>query len=160
MLYQYLGTDDDEDNPSPKFGAQSAGYATSETDAEHQADHRPVSYTHLDVYKRQLQSCFMSFNHAGHNDIRRDITDAHQEKLYQRDVYSRYFGGQPQEDVYKRQAFSFCQLTKNLLLDSADNRDIWLLDEDGTLSVLTVRYSVLGTEMCIRDRWTTVHWQN
>lgn len=29
MLYQYLGTDDDEDNPSPKFGAQSAGYATS-----------------------------------------------------------------------------------------------------------------------------------
>ena len=24
----------------PKFGAQSAGYATSETDAEHQADHR------------------------------------------------------------------------------------------------------------------------
>ena len=42
MLYQYLGTDDDEDNPSPKFGAQSAGYATS------------VSYTHLDVYKRQI----------------------------------------------------------------------------------------------------------
>ncbi len=40
MLYQYLGTDDNEDNPSPKFGAQSAGYATSETDAEHQADHR------------------------------------------------------------------------------------------------------------------------
>ena len=31
MLYQYLGTDDDEDNPSPKFGAQSAA----------------VSYTHL-----------------------------------------------------------------------------------------------------------------
>ena len=28
------------DNPSPKFGAQSAGYATSETDAEHQTDHR------------------------------------------------------------------------------------------------------------------------
>mgnify|MGYP006971612246 CR=1 FL=1 len=26
MLYQYLGTDDNEDNPSPKFGAQSAGY--------------------------------------------------------------------------------------------------------------------------------------
>ena len=38
MLYQYLGTDDDEDNPSPEFGAQSAGYATSETDAEHQAE--------------------------------------------------------------------------------------------------------------------------
>ena len=37
---------------------------------------------------------------AGTMDIRRNITDAHQEKLYQRDVYSRYFGGQPQEERY------------------------------------------------------------
>jgi hypothetical protein len=35
-----------------------------------------------------------------HNDIRRNITDTHQEKLYQRDVYSRYFGRQPQEERY------------------------------------------------------------
>jgi hypothetical protein len=52
------------------------------------------------VARDVLQSCFMSFNHAGHNDIRRNITDTHQEKLYQRDVYSRYFGGQPQEERY------------------------------------------------------------
>ena len=40
MLYQYLDADDDKDDPSPKFGAQFAGYATSETNAEHKSDHR------------------------------------------------------------------------------------------------------------------------
>ena len=43
-------------------------------------------------------------------------------------------------------AFTFSQLTYNLLLNSADNRDIRSLDENGTLGVLTVRYGGLGTE--------------
>ena len=54
------------------------------------------------VARDVLQSCFMSFNHAGHNDIRRNITDTHQEKLYQRDVYSRYFGRQARTALVRR----------------------------------------------------------
>jgi len=33
-----------------------------------------------------LQSGFVGFDHARNNDIRRNITDAHQEELNQRDV--------------------------------------------------------------------------
>ena len=64
MLYQYLGTDDDEDNPSPKFGAQSAGYATSETDAEHQADHRQGDDTKpiMPMGERIAENCLIPRN--------------------------------------------------------------------------------------------------
>ncbi len=37
---------------------------------------------------------------AGHNNIGRHVTDTHQKQLYQRDVDSRNFGGQPQEERY------------------------------------------------------------
>ena len=42
--------------------------------------------------------------------------------------------------------FALSQFTDNLLLDGADNRDIWSLDEDGTFGILVVGYSGLGTE--------------
>ena len=42
--------------------------------------------------------------------------------------------------------FTLSQFTENLLLDSTDNRDIRSLDEDGTLGILAVGYSSLGTE--------------
>ena len=43
-------------------------------------------------------------------------------------------------------AFALSQFTENLLLDSADNRYIRSLDEDGTLGILAVGYSGLGTK--------------
>ena len=43
-------------------------------------------------------------------------------------------------------AFAFSQFTENLFLDSTDDRDIRSLDEDGTLGILAVGYSGLGTE--------------
>ena len=46
------------------------------------------------------QAGFVGFNHARYDNIRRNITDAHQKKLYQSDVYSRNFGGQPKEEWY------------------------------------------------------------
>ena len=42
--------------------------------------------------------------------------------------------------------FAFSQFTENFLLDSTDNRNIRSLDEDGTLGILAVGYSRLGTE--------------
>lgn len=43
-------------------------------------------------------------------------------------------------------AFALSQFIENLLLNSADNRYIRSLDEDGTLGILAVGYSGLGTE--------------
>ena len=37
VLYQYLRSDNDEDNAAPQFGAQLAGDAASAPDAEHQS---------------------------------------------------------------------------------------------------------------------------
>jgi len=42
--------------------------------------------------------------------------------------------------------FALSQFAENLLLDSTDNRNIRSLDEDGTLGILAVGYSGLGTE--------------
>ena len=43
-------------------------------------------------------------------------------------------------------AFALSQFTENFLLDSADNRYIRSLDEDGTLGILAVGYSGFDTE--------------
>ena len=43
-------------------------------------------------------------------------------------------------------AFTFSQLVQDFLLDSTNDRYIRTLDEDGTLGILTVGHSGLGTE--------------
>ena len=53
------------------------------------------------VARDAAQSGFVRFYEAGHDDAGRHITDAHEEKLNERDVNARNFGGKPKEEGNK-----------------------------------------------------------
>lgn len=61
-----------------------------------------VSACHIMCFEiiagNRTQTCFMRLYQAGHNDARGHITDAHQEQLEQRDLYTRHFSREPKEE--------------------------------------------------------------
>lgn len=50
------------------------------------------------VARNGAQSGLVGFNHGRHDDVRRHVTDTHQEQLDERNLYTRHLGRKPEKE--------------------------------------------------------------
>ena len=113
-------------------------YSCTPTEKQEIKDYTPVSYTHLDVYKRQILTPT--------RELALQISECIDDySKYTRVRHGVIFGGvnqRPQVDML-RKGIDILVATPGRLLD---------LINQGHIHLTNIEYFVLDEEMCIRDR--------